>query len=185
MAKFVVIARQAFIDLVRGLKSTAVKEGTSDLPDMIRRFKDQRGRIQNAYRKATGADIPQGKIAVPKVLFTRLKDKTGIKRMDQGAMQDAMAQAGGYAADEGGPIRRRNQMSKRGKITSREAGIWQRPDGSFGATLGGPRRSLGTREMDDMDLAYQRKLDREAAARGRKLNRTRHVTRRTLEEDEF
>jgi hypothetical protein len=93
MAKFVVIARQAFVDLVRGLKSSGVKKGTSDLPDMIEKFKDQRGRIQAAYRKATGADIPEGKIAVPKVLYTRLQDKTAIKKMDQGAIQDAMEQA--------------------------------------------------------------------------------------------
>jgi hypothetical protein len=188
MAKFVVIAREMFTDLVRG-----IRKGSGFGPDverMMGSYQKNRGKIADYYRKQTGKAVPEGKVVIPANLHKALKQESFVKKASQKTAK--------YESDEEKFLGRlgkprsepretgyTRQTSKRGKITSREAGIWQRPDGSFGATLGGPRRSLGTREMDDMDLAYQRKLDREAAARGRKLNRTRHVTRRTLEEDEF
>lgn len=87
MSKFVVIAREAFTDLVRGLKSTAVKptgKKTTDVSGMLRLFNERRAGIQRSYQRATGKELPNNKVAVPKILYERLqlvkKGKKGAER---------------------------------------------------------------------------------------------------------
>lgn len=190
MAKFVSITQKAFASLISKAKKSGAlalveKIGRNTQPgsktgitSTVQKEADSRGRVlllRNDFKnlsRAAGLGGSRGEFV----------KGMGEARSVDGEIRVTRGKTAGVNANE---YFKRREVSKRGKITSREASIWQRPDGSFGATRGGPRRSLGTREMDDMDLAYQRKLDREAAARGRKLNRTRHVTRRTLEEDEF
>lgn len=86
MAKFVVIAREAFTDLVRSLKSSAVKptgNKSTDVSGMLQLFNERRGAIQRSYQKATGNELPKNKVAVPKSLYERLKSSKAIKKGDQ------------------------------------------------------------------------------------------------------
>jgi hypothetical protein len=86
MAKFIVLAREAFTDLVRGLKSSAIKSSgkkNTDVSGMLRLFNERRGSIQRSYQKATGKELPSNKIAVPKVLYERLKATENIKTAAQ------------------------------------------------------------------------------------------------------
>jgi len=83
MSKFVVLARQTFVDLVRGLKSSASK-GNKDIAGMLKLYNQQRGKIQRSYAKATGNELSQNKIAVPKILYERLQlVKTGKKSAER------------------------------------------------------------------------------------------------------
>jgi hypothetical protein len=79
MAKFVVLARQTFVDLVRGLKSSA-RKGNKDIARMLKLYNQQRGKIQRSYAKATGNELPENKIAVPKVLYDRLQSVKTVKK---------------------------------------------------------------------------------------------------------
>jgi hypothetical protein len=66
--------------------------------------------------------------------------------------------------------------SKRSKIVETT-----RPDDGAPTTI----RTMGTREFDDIARDSALRQERAAAKSGRKLNRTRFATRRTLEEDTF
>jgi len=90
MAKFVVLAREAFTDLVRGLKSSAIKstgKKSTDVSGMLRLFNERRGAIQRSYQKATGNELPENKVAVPKALYERLKSARIIKKYDQNDLE--------------------------------------------------------------------------------------------------
>ena len=90
MAKFVVLAREAFTDLVRGLKSSATKptgKKSTDVSGMLNLFNKRRAGIQRAYFKATGKELPSNKVAVPKALYERLKSSGIIKKYDQNDLE--------------------------------------------------------------------------------------------------
>jgi hypothetical protein len=115
MAKFVVIAREAFTDLVRGLKSTAVKPTgkKTDVSGMLRLFNERRAAIQRSYQKATGKELPGNKVAVPRALYERLKSSTVIKKMDQGELEWGLTEGASQPRKGfGAPARRRRAAQR-------------------------------------------------------------------------
>lgn len=80
----------------------------------------------------------------------------------------------GYGKDR--PKWTEKTPSKRSKIVETT-----RPDDGAPTTI----RTMGTREFDDIARDSALRQERAAAKSGRKLNRTRFATRRTLEEDTF
>ena len=132
-----------------------------------------------AYKGSRGKLPPEGKWPVPKSLFDRLAAEAKVKPKTV----DASIKAEGFEADTAND--RARGRSKRGRIESRESRMFQRSDGTFGATFGGSRRTEGTRELDERELRSRRIQERKAANEGKTLNRTMKVTRRTLEEDTF
>lgn len=90
MAKFIVLAREAFTDLVRGLKSSAIKSSgkkNTDVSGMLRLFNERRGAIQRSYQKATGKELPSNKIAIPEALYERLKSTKSSKGSFETSME--------------------------------------------------------------------------------------------------
>lgn len=90
MAKFVVLAREAFTDLVRGLKSSAHKptgKRSTEVSTRLLVFNKRRDAIQRRYQEATGKKLPESKIAVPKDLYERLKSLSIIKKYDQNDLE--------------------------------------------------------------------------------------------------
>jgi hypothetical protein len=190
MAKFVSITQKAFASLI----SKAKKSGALALVEKIGR-NTQPGSgtgITSTVQKEANS---RGRVVLPRNDFKNLSRAAGL-----GGSRGEFVKGMGEARSVDGEIRvtrgktagvnpneyfKRREVSKRGRIESRESKMYQRPDGTFGATSGGPRRMEGTRELDDIALASQRRQDREAQAKGKKLNRTRYATRRTLEEDKF
>jgi hypothetical protein len=178
MAKFVVLAREAFTDMVRGLKSSAVKstgKKTTDVSGMLRVFNERRGAIQRSYQKATGKELPANKVAVPKALYERLKSAKIIKKYDQNDLEWAMTEGSSQPRRGFGAPAERRRNAKRLEQPKRD----QRK--------GGPLfpMEIGKRTYEEGQRMLTLKAEREAARSGRKINRTKYVTRRDLEEDTF
>jgi hypothetical protein len=91
MAKFIVLAREAFTDLVRGLGSRGSGFGP-DVQRMFASYQRNRAKIAGYYKKTTGKSVPEGKVVVPSKLHAALKQEAFVKK---GAQQTAK-----YEADE-------------------------------------------------------------------------------------
>ena len=178
MAKFVVLAREAFTDLVRSLGSRGSGFGP-DVKKMLSSYQANRAKIVGYYKKATGKNVPEGKVVIPSKLHAALKQETFGKKMVQKTAK--------YQADEENWMRSlgredlppkgpgRHQNAKRsGRVRT------TRDDGAPGTI-----RNIGEREFDQIARDSALRQERAAAKSGRKLNRTRFATRRTLEEDTF
>ena len=79
MAKFVVLAREAFTDLVRGLGSRGADIGTN-VQAMLRNYQKTRSKTVSMYRKMAGKPVPEGKVVVPRGLYNELKKESGYKK---------------------------------------------------------------------------------------------------------
>lgn len=82
MAKFVVLAREAFTDLVRSLGSKGSGFGP-DVQRMLRSYQTNRAKIATYYKKATGQGVPEGKVVLPSKLHSALKQERFGKKMVQ------------------------------------------------------------------------------------------------------
>jgi hypothetical protein len=170
MSKFVVLAREAFTDLVRGLGSKGSGFGP-DVQRMFRSYQQNRSRIASHYQKATGKVVPEGKVVVPSELHRALKQETFVKKSSQ-ATGKSMGDEENFLRGLGKPGPKkgpgRHQMPKRD----------QRKGPLF-------PMQIGKKAYEDGQRQLTLKAEREAARSGRKINRTKYVTRRDLEEDTF
>ena len=78
MAKFVVIAREAFTDLVRSLGSKG-SDGGTNVQAMLRNYQKNRAQTVSRYVKSVGKHVPEGKVVVPKGLYVALKNESKYK----------------------------------------------------------------------------------------------------------
>jgi len=188
MAKFVVLAREAFKDLVRGLKSTAVKptgKKTTDVSGMLRLFNERRDAIQRSYRKATGKELPGNKVAVPKALYEQLKSSTGIKKSSQAAAKlkadESTTRYGGKKFFKEGPGRhqqpKRGVMIQKGSINRRLEGPNTRIE-RYGGTREDELRELDRKRIEERDVARNREIPHRLRAyrsgAPERLNRTKY-----------
>jgi len=171
MAKFVVIARQAFSDLVRGLGSKGSGFGP-DVQRMFRSYQRNRSKIASHYKKTTGKAIPEGKVVVPSKLHRALKQETFVKKSSQATAkregdEENFLRGLGKPGPKKGPGK--HQMPKRDR------------------RKGGPLFPLeiGKRTYEEAQRRLILKAEREAARSGRKINRSKFVTRRDIAEDTF
>ena len=170
MAKFVVLAREAFTDLVRGLGSKGSGFGP-DVQRMFRSYQQNRSKIASHYKKATGKVVPEGKVVVPSELHRALKQETFVKKSSQ-ATGKSMGDEENFLRGLGKPGPKkgpgRHQQPKRDRQK-------------------GPLfpMQIGKKIYEEGQRMLTLKAEREAARSSRKINRTNHVTRRDIEEDTF
>jgi hypothetical protein len=165
MRKYVILAREAFTDLLRSVGSKEIKS-SSRLAD----YRANRAKIAEGYRKATGKDIPDGKVVIPQRLHNELK-----------AMRQRRKDVTGNQEYETLAARRRYPNAE-----PRDAG-YTREQPKRDQRKGGPLfpMGIGKRTYEEGQRMLTLKAEREAARSGRKINRTKYVTRRDLEEDTF
>jgi hypothetical protein len=172
MAKFVVLAREAFIDLIRGLGSKGSGFGP-DVQRMFKSYQNNRSRIASHYKKSTGKVVPEGKVVVPSELHRALKQESFVKKASQ--------QTGKQMGDEEKFFERLGKPMKK----PREASFTReqpKRDRSKGPLF--PMK-IGKRTYEEGQRRLTLKAEREAAKSGRKINRTKYVTSRDLDEDTF
>lgn len=164
MAKFVVIAREALADLIRGIGSKTA-QGLSG----FEKYTANRAQILESYKKATGREVPQGQVVVPKRLHQTLVEANKRKKFQTSTQQ--------YEAER---IRRKSSNRE-----SREDGYTReqpKRDRKKGPLF---PMEIGKRTYEEGQRMLTLKAEREAARSGRKINRTNHVTRRDIAEDTF
>lgn len=170
MAKFVVLAREAFTDLIRGLGSKGSGFGPN-VQRMFKSFQNNRSKIASHYKKTTGKVVPEGKVVVPSELHRALKQETFVKKGSQRTVKNM--------ADEEKLFERLgNRMEE-----PREASYTrQQPKRDKGT---GRNLVIGKRTLDEGQRRLDLKAEREAARTGKKINRTNRITSRDLDRDTF
>lgn len=86
MAKFAVIAREAFTDLVRAFGRRG-SEMTSPLSREVRAMIGQhnklRTQVRSVYKATTGREVPEDKVVISKVFLSKLRAAVGQKKLGE------------------------------------------------------------------------------------------------------
>lgn len=180
MAKFVVLAREAFTDLVRGLGSKGSGFGP-DVQRMFRSYQENRSRIASHYKKAAGKVVPEGKVVVPSELHRALKQENFVKKHSQATAKSM----GDEKLFKKGPGRhqqpKRGQMIPKGSINRRLEGPNTRIE-RYGGTREEGLKELDRKRIEERDVARNREipdwLSAYRSAAPQRLNRTKYKKRK-------